>query len=741
MNIEEYIKSLLSEQDDDNNVQQQEPERLGDIVIPEEFKKVKLDENDVNLQYCIKKWKAQKSNLTDKQAYYLYKAWLVYVKPRLNNMTNQPEFLTFFIRYVKQNNNGLFPSLPGNEYEKRTILKELFNVKYTKAELALKQPGATEALKKAIKNDLAEYEFGSIEERDENGKVIMIQKKDAAGNPLFLGNGKPQMIAKRKPFIWITSKMRIALENAVNKDRAIGPYFDKMKDPKNYSLDQINFLVAEFWVELIRTAEGQTQQRTRDKSTLVKSDANVEMSRNLQSNLDSNDLVWKSGDGKIRIYDIKDQWSSIEYGFYFEKAGLEMVRLERNGIIVNKPANDDRLMEWCVTKLPPSGYYSSYRTGEKAYKFYLLVNDNYNFMSMSPEELKNLPIDSPLRQWNNAINYGNMICLQKDTEAGKSSSMIVCDLRDREINRDWSWIESNFPGLTKEIAGQSLFYKPFSKAELVDPDDKKSSYVNDIDGENFFGAASQRDKSIFIRGTHDEYRGRWSRGTITSVDTWRTLSDDNKKAYITQTDNRSQALDKFKNLLIFEEIRYDSDIYGQFVNTFNQLDSREPGTLDAVKNQMLSDTYITDEVWRYSIKNKNIKLLQQKNNRDFYNLINVDTCSKLVTPTQEYISDYTFTHTFIFLNGDDDNQYIAEKYDSSLGSDAPDTLWAIYDSGSDHCYFLNKKSFEKCIDEGIIEIPDLDDAAEGVPGSIKLGSFKNREEVFENKKLNKKGTK
>jgi hypothetical protein len=716
-NLEEYIKFLLQEQAEIN-------EQTSD-----EFKNI--DAHPYDVDFCFKKWVQVKPNLKKEDVEKYIKTFLKYIKPKITNGFNQPELLTFFIKYINKEPR-IFPNL---EYKE---LQKVYNTKYTKAEILLKDPKVQQAMNNAVQKGENMFEYGQEAKRDANGNVELIGYQDSKGN----FKQKPKEMV---PVFYNTQKMLKSLQTLKEKEIVLEPFMSKISDPKNYSLQQFKFLLDEFNQNLIELdAEIVINDNEIESEKFGPSPENTERSRKESSNLQSRNLVWKSNDNKIRIYNIPNQATSIRFGYYFGEVYRRLNQLADNRNLIHNPNGYKCAMQWCVTQSQLLGYYSSYRSRSgNDYKYYLLVNDNYNFMDYTDQELAELPEDSPLRDFEHLMRYGNIICVRPVEANGRSSGLRIVDLRDDESNAFMSWenIEKFFPGFTREVAEEHITHVPFSGTELFDKSDKKNRYVYDLDSDDYIGAASQADKSAYIQGLpeRDHYgndTGRMNRGTINNAEVWRTLSKKNKEEYIKYTEINN-IYDKFKSIDIFYELLSEKTFYNIFLKKIGLLEqaSGESGILDKLKLNLLKNNY--DEVFRKSSKNNDIKLMKVKNKDGIFNLIDTRTLSKLQTKEQDYFNDYMSTRFYINLM-DKNNKgqlFTATLYGTSKDpkSTGPDSFFCIFDvrNQNKHTYFVNKRYFDKLVKNGDIILPE--NWSEGDFGEIDSSIF-NREEIFESKK-------
>ena len=711
-------------------------ESLINLILNEAEGEERRSKAPNDIQLCLTRWSKSFPQLTKEHVLRYLQKFNESVRPNLGGLLNDPKLLTFFVRYGLKNNSP-FGRFNTNEFI------NISRTKLNQAELRLMDPGCVKALQKAEMEHSDTFNYGVIDVRDEEGNIQRIPKKDAEGNDVVDADGRTVTVPLRQNIVWSTSKMRAALETLKSKIKVLQPILSKLNDPKSYSFDQMNFILREYGVNIEQDVlgvpppdeENETDDvEVVDTTKLARDDQKVAAAKKLQQSLTTKLLKWSSPDGKVRLYDINNQLTSIRFGYYFGLAGERLERLRVKQYLKN-PSNRHIMMQWCTTLTHSLSHYNSYRGGSKSYKFYIVINDKWDISDMSDEDIKALPADDPMKNFNNLVNYASIICLQQQDELGHSDSMILCDLTDQEIRRDWSWINKEYPGLTRDVAEEVLEWKKLRVKELINPGDKRNRIDFDPRSEDYFGGAPQDDKKNFILGTQElnylgEPTGRAIRGTISSADFWRTLSDENKKEYINLTDE-TNALDRWKDLPLYYEVMSERDIFNYFTNRFKRIGLH---LLDQAKQTMIQNEYDTKLAFRYSTKNRNIKLLQQRKTKSF-NLIDYNTLTKLKTNRLDYDNDYKLVKDTIMMISDEDSGvvYQLEEYiPVTSSSESPDSFWIIFNlhDPKNEAAFINSRDFLKIVAKPGEENPNALITLPVDPEELDFGSMKNFKSII-----------
>lgn len=677
MNLDHYILELLQEATQQTNLDQ------------------------AAVAVCLKKWNeelasgaaegVEATQLSKEQVEAAIRNFLVHIVNK-----NQFQFGFFMPGVYTFGYQGLI-KLRGNkpnlfENAGLQLSSDILNIRFSNLERILLTNTKVQAdLNRAIEENEPQFSIGRFAGRDENGNVYTVinSKGKTVPDP-----------TKEVDLFEKTSKGAKALSDAKQKIDTLTPYINALSDIKNYSLEEIKFLLDQYNTDTIETQANQIARRPEfqvlpwDQEKGEKSKAEYESGMN---------LVFTSPDGFTKIYAITDQIDAIKAGYFQLNVKEKWDKLSNKGILTTRGSNDYMGGQWCVTMARKNNtWYSGYRqhasyTDAKDYTFYLVVNNHLDFYSLSEEELLKKPEE--WRTLKNLKYYINMFCIQPKNHQGYSDSAVrVSPLNNPgEPLTSWSEIESAFPGI--EGAKDVLVSRPFDPDEMIGGEENVG-YNEDSNSPRFLGAQSQSVKRTYIAGTER------TRGTIVNPEVWRSLDTTSKKSYFTYADGNNY-LDMYKSAALFNEIKSDPQTYKDMIFHVTVL-HKIPNGMENIKKNILKNEFEVDRPYRVSEKNKNVMLLQKRNGGSAYTLYNIDKMEPYVSKdgteyTGEYIRDKTMMITKEKSGAEPrDTSYTAERYNRIRGAEAEDTFWTIYKIGAPGSYIMSNDTFEQLLSDGVI---------------------------------------
>jgi hypothetical protein len=555
---------------------------------------------------------------------------------------------------------------------------DIINIRFSPLErILLTNQKVVQDLNLAIQQNQPKFSIGKFAKRDENGKVIT-KKND---------KGKDVPVGEEDVFEY-TKKGARFLNLATEKIERLAPFIEVLKDPKNYSLEDMKFILDQYNANTINQQANQIAREVEftilpwSKDRGNKSKAEYDGGRN---------LVFSSPDNKIRIYVIKNQADAIRAGYFQSNVKDKWSDLSSRGLV----SSDDHMgSQWCVTRAERNNsFYSGYRqyasySDNKDYTFYLVINDNLNFYDLTDEELAEKPED--WKKLSKLKFYVNMFCIQPESHRGHQPGRVrVSDVTNPgEPYRDWSFIEQRFPGI--EAGKEVLKSIPFEADEMIGGEESVG-YNENSDSPRFLGAQSQAVKRAYIAGERQP-------GTIVNPEVWRSLDDISKKAYFEAADARNFR-DMYKSAALFNEIKSNPQTYKDmifYISVVHQI----PNGLDVIKDNIIKNDY-NEEPYRISDKNKNIVLLQKRTEPQFH-LFNKNTMDYYESNGVDYTGDYLKDKTMLIIKADNESErFTAERFNRVRGANAEDTFWVIY-SFKKLSYILTNEKFENLISDGVI---------------------------------------
>lgn len=577
------------------------------------------------------------------------------------------------------------------------ISSDIINIRFTNLErILLTNPKVQADLNRAIEENEPKFSIGRFAGRDKDGKVYTIT------------NSKGKQVpdpTKEVDLFEKTEKGAKAYADAKQKIEVLTPFINVLGDIKNYSLEEIKFLLDQYNTDTIETQANQIARRPEfqvlpwDEEKGTKSKAEFDSGMN---------LVFTSADGFTKIYAITDQVDAIKAGYFQLNVKRKWDQLSGKGILTTKGSNDYMGGQWCVTMAQKNNnWYSGYRqhasyTEQKDYTFYLVVNNHLDFYSMSEEELLEKP-----EEWRTLANlkyYINMFCIQPTSHQGYRQDQIrVSTLNNPgEPLTSWSTLQKVFPGI--EEAKETLVSRPFDPDEMIGGEENVG-YNEDSNSPRFLGAQSQSVKRTYIAGTER------TRGTIVNPEVWRSLDTTSKKSYFDAATSTNY-LDMYKSAALFNEIKSDPQTYKDmvfYVTTVHQI----PNGMENIKKSILKNEFDVDRPYRVSEKNKNVMLLQKRNG-NAYSLYNLDKMESYTSKDGiEYTGDYIRDKTMMITKEKTDSEardtsFTAERYNRIRGAESEDTFWTIYKIGGSGSFILTNDMFERLLNDGTISQVERD---------------------------------
>jgi hypothetical protein len=555
---------------------------------------------------------------------------------------------------------------------------DIINIRFSPLErILITNPKVVQGLNLAVQQNEPKFSIGKFAIRDENGQVVT--KINDKGNKVPVGE---------EDVFEFTRKGVVALNESTKKMEMLAPYIDVLKDARNYSLEEMKFILDQYNAN---TIDAQANQIAREQAFTIlpwnetrgdKSRSEYDAGRN---------LVFSSSDNKVRVYAIENQADAIRAGYYQLNVKAKWSALSSKGLV----QSDDHMgSQWCVTRAERgNSFYSGYRqyasySDNKDYTFYFVINDNLNFYDLTEEEIAEKPEE--WRKLSNLKFYVNMFCIQPENHRGHQSGRVkVSPLTNPgEPGWDWSFIEQKFPGISE---GREAFkVRPYDDDEMIGGE-QNAGYNENSDSPRFLGAQSQAVKRAYIIGERQP-------GTIVNPEVWRSLDDLSKKAYFEAADSRNY-IDMYKSAALFKEIKANPQTYKDMVYHVTQI-HKIPNGMDTIKNNIIKNEF-NEEPYRISDKNKDVVLLQKRNGNTFH-LFDKNKMEMYEKDGVEYNGDYLKDKTMLIIKADNESErFTAERFNKVRGANSDDTFWVIY-SFKKLSYILTNDKFEQLMNDGVI---------------------------------------
>lgn len=422
-----------------------------------------------------------------------------------------------------------------------------------------------------------------------------------------------------------------------------------LKVIENYTKKQITDLYLEF------SKTGEVDDVDNDEEVFKSKDRSpnkekVEASKNLWYG--DKYLVYNN-DG-FRIYEIPNQFVSINYGYYLETMYKSPYFFPGG--------------QWCTTWWNERNLYGSKRASRY---FYFIIDESKH----------------PDIQPNKEISKYYLSAFQV-FKPGSSVKYALTDIKNPgEPPITKQELLKLYPKMSNIL--DNLEFKPFDEeTELIIRNVVNN--INEIEGHRYeYARMSRRQKLLYITNG----------GTLREKKSWEYSDKVLRNLYITSS-TRDNILEKFSNKKLFSVM---SDVDKKTLN--NKIGTIFPGKgIEVIVNHIMRHDYIRDD--RKSILNPDISLF--KNRSDFkYGLFNKSKGEWLTLNNITYNDEYDQIKEDGFLD-ENNKTYVVEIF-SKTGSEDETSFYAIFPSQrSDFdCYFMSKKQWDK-LNEKIEELMGID---------------------------------
>jgi hypothetical protein len=356
-----------------------------------------------------------------------------------------------------------------------------------------------------------------------------------------------------------------------------------LKNPRNFDLNAIKFLVGEYY-EIPNFEAGTPETEEIDPmfvgKNLPANKERIEASKNLWYSNNKNLII---DEGDFRVYSIPDQKSSINFGYY---EGY----ITKTPVYENQPKSH---IQWCTTRhMVDSNLWSNYRNRAQNRTFYFVIDETKN----------------PEIQPNAEISQYYLGALQRtdDTRKRYRLTSILNNGSDPEFSEEE--LIKIYPKLENHF--DKFVTVPFNAAYELGSDDATIDLVdliNEIPGNQYeFSSRSNAEKRLYIQ------RGK----LITQPLSWEFMNEDLKKNYIDTLETQFHVNEKIGKKL-FEYIKKE------WPENLKSLDRRlKTLTLDGktgVGVEYLNTKFIKEDHNKEYTgkKNGNIQIYQKKNTHYF----------------------------------------------------------------------------------------------------------------------------
>jgi hypothetical protein len=425
--------------------------------------------------------------------------------------------------------------------------------------------------------------------------------------------------------------------------------FDEMnlKDLTKYTYKQIKFLLGEY-------NEGNPVNVNVDvfsgKDTKPTPER-IEASKELWTGEDN--LIFS--EGGLRVYEPKNQQTSIRYGYYYHT-------IYKQALGYPQDYPDTNISPWCVTwrfdDMGKTNLWVSYRSAQKR-TFYFVIDENKNI-----------------------TDEYFMSALQNDPTV--SSGFRITSLKNNgDTVKTWDDIAQIYPQLKNQ---KSLFVSvPYKEEEEAVKDE--IGRINEIIGHEYEFRRQPRNKKVrFIE------RG----GVLTKPESWQSMDEKLRNVYIIQPGlNNNSLLERFSTMNLIKEIK-------KVERTWKYLDK------EIKKFNTRGVSYLVDKLFeneftniRVSIDNPSIFLYKSKRD-DKVGIFDSRTFDWLELGGKTYSNKYDD----MIKSGDGDvyfeestgNVYIVEPFchGGRNNDESDDCFYVVYpqDNPKDGHFMSNKKFME-----------------------------------------------
>lgn len=391
-----------------------------------------------------------------------------------------------------------------------------------------------------------------------------------------------------------------------------------MKLIDNYTQRQIVDLYYEFQKNEEPEDDEPDEQEVFDSNNRAPTPEKTQASKKLWYG--EKNLIYSNGG--FRVYEIPNQFTSINYGYYLNTYHQEPYLFQGG--------------QWCTTWWNNNNYYASKRVNRY---FYFIIDE-----SKHPDVMENKEISKFYLSAFQVFKPGNVqYALTDITNPG-------------EPPKTKQELLNIYPKLSEVL--DKLVFKPYD-AETELTIKNVITQINEQSGSKYeYIRMSRKQKLLYITNG----------GTLSKKISWEYSDKILRNTYIMNS-TRENLIEKFSSFDLFSSLS-SSDL--KSLNAM--IDRHFPGKgLGLIRQQTMTHEFIPDQ--RKSIINPNISLYQRRNNKHFglYNELNGEWVSKNgVTYSPEY--QQTNEETFSDENGE---FYLVEVYTKNRAIDNT-TFYCIF---------------------------------------------------------------
>lgn len=427
------------------------------------------------------------------------------------------------------------------------------------------------------------------------------------------------------------------------------PIIQNLKVITNYTENQIIDLYKEFQKTDVPDEDDNSEEifKSKDRSP---TEEKINASKNLWYG--KTHLLYEN-DG-FRIYDIPDQFTSINFGYYLNT--------------YHSPPYSFSGSQWCTTWWRENNYYPSKRPNRY---FYFIIDESKHPSVEKDEKISKF--------------YLSALQVFKPGSGVKYALTDITNPGEPQFTKEE--LIKTYPKIVNVI--DNLEFKPYDEdTELII--NNVISKINEIEGDRFeYARMPRREKLLYIVNG----------GTLREPKSWEYTDKILRNMYINSS-TAENFIERFNSPKIFK-ILSDSDL--------KTLDHRInivlPGKgIGIIKRAIIGNSYSPDE--RHSIINPKISLYRHKITNKF-GLFNEETIDWVEKDGIKYESNYKWTGKDTFLD-ENDEPYLVEIYTIN-GVEDDKSFYCVFptDRESINGYFMTRNSWLK-LKEKIEELMGID---------------------------------
>jgi hypothetical protein len=380
---------------------------------------------------------------------------------------------------------------------------------------------------------------------------------------------------------------------------------------------------------------------------------------------DENCVVNKGG---VRVYKLLNETHAKRMGYYYQYLHKQQyIKFRRSPNRINSP--------WCITwrgKLEieddegnflygnGTNQYGYYRRSDKK-TFYLLIDDNKNYLSDDVEEARHHMTAIQIN------NYGTYTV----------SSMF----NDGDETKSWDYIVSIWPQLDGER--EKFEWRALSQDELESA--KITDMINETPGDpNEFSAQTPQRMSEYIS----------QGGTIKEVDSWNAMTSELKTTYITMMDNHDATSRISNTKLLTVIIRTSPPDFPYREKLDRKLKQIGKSGIEYIVNDFMQKDYI---LVRKGQKDDNYRIYQSKSSH-LFGIYHISSFEWVMDGTTKIEYNDRFSEEKMMRTEDEQGKRYAVK---SYSADNGDAFYVIIDNptlsdgGEALGYLVSKQMWEE----------------------------------------------